>query len=270
MYTKRSQKASYKLLSVIIIAKNEEKKLPECLESVKWADEIILVDTDSTDKTVDIAKANGANVFYYEDGSYQDWRNRGLKEAKGKWILYIDADERILSALRDEILKQVKDDSISYAAYAIPRKNIILGREMRHGGQWPDYQKRLFKRKALKEWKGDLHEQPVIEGELGYLHEPMIHIKHDNLSEMVIKTNRWSTIEAKILLESNHPQMVPWRFVRIMVTELWLRLVKQKGMLDGVAGVIYAIYQMWSRFITYGKLWEMQINQELKIRKLGK
>jgi hypothetical protein len=133
---------------------------------------------------------------------------------------------------------------------------------MKHGGQWPDFQMRFFKKSALKGYKNDLHEVAEFEGKEGKLQSHLIHLKHDNISDMVTKTNKWSAIEAKLLLDANHPQMVWWRFFRIMATELWIRLIKQGGFLDGKEGIIYGMYQMWSRFVTYAKLWEMQISKE--------
>jgi glycosyltransferase involved in cell wall biosynthesis len=308
MIKKNKKESNSILLTAIIIAKNEEVKLPDCLESIKWVNEIILIDSGSTDKTVEIAKKYKAKIFEVMTGSYSDWRNKGLAKATGDWVFYIDADERCSSELKQEIYNIIRHSELDsgsasksgtgksriyhkgtshfvvspsqarhdvthtftdrFIAYAIPRKNIILGREFKHGGQWPDYQKRLFKRTALKKWSGDLHEQPVIDGKLGHMVSPIIHIKHDNLSDMVTKTNKWSHIEAENLLKSGHPQMVWWRFIRIMMTEGWVRLIKQKGILDGVEGIIYSIYQMWSKFISYGKLWELQFAaRELKIKK---
>jgi len=247
-------------ISVIVIAKNEERKIGECFDSLLWADELILVDSGSIDKTVEIAQAKGAKVIKAENKGYSFWRNKGLREAKGKWIFYVDADERVPNNLRDEIRQiLVRDD---YNAYAIPRKNIILGRFLRNGGWWPDYVKRLFKRSTLRKWVGDLHEEPVFIGKLGYLRNPLLHIKHDSLSEMIEKTNKWSDIEAKLLFLNNHPKMSWWRFVRIMLTEFWYRMIMKKAFLDGPIGIIYAIYQSWSRFITYSKLWEMQIENQ--------
>ncbi len=268
---KKGKKKLQILLSVIVIAKNEEKKLPECLESVKWADEIVLIDTGSIDATKEIAKKYGTKTFDYKGGSYQDWRNEGLKKAGGKWVLYIDADERVTEELKERILFHLKNYRLHNEegepvaeGYAIARKNIILGKEFKHGGQYPDYQKRLFKRSKLKGWSGDLHEEPIFEEYMGHIREPLLHIKHDNLSEMVEKTNKWSVLEAKMLYATGHPKMVWWRFIRIMMTELWIRLIKQGGVLDGVEGIIYGIYQSWSRFITYGKLWEMQLREDNK------
>jgi glycosyltransferase involved in cell wall biosynthesis len=259
----KTKKKNQELLSVIIIAKNEEEKLPGCLESIDWADEIILVDTDSTDKTVSIAKKAGARIISYPSGSFSDWRNAGLKAAKSKWILYVDADERVTPELHEELNLKMKS-SVSPYAYAVPRKNFILRKEMKHGGQWPDYQMRFFRKDKLKGYKNDLHEVAEFEGKEGHLSNPLIHLKHDNLSDMVTKSNKWSLIEAKLLFDTKHPQMVWWRFIRIMMTELWVRLVIQKGILDGGEGIIYSIYQAWSKFMTYGKLWEMQIADHAK------
>ena len=247
-------------LSVVVIAKNEEDKIDECLRSVDWVDEIVLIDNGSVDRTVAIAKQHKAKVFFKLTGSYKDLRNEGLKQAKNEWLFYLDADERITPELRDEIkLKIVNCElKINESAYAIPRKNIILGKEMRYGGWWPDYVKRLFLKVNLNSWKGDLHEEPEFTGEMGFLTKPMIHLKHNNLHDMAVKTNKWSNTEAKLLLDANHPPMASWRFFRVMLTELFYRLFVKKGILDGSEGVVYATYQSFSKFATYAKLWEKQ------------
>lgn len=245
-------------ISVVVIAKNEELMLKDCLSSVEWADEIILVDTGSTDKTRLIAKEYGANIIEHANGSFSDWRNAGLKEAKGEWIFYVDADERVSATLKQEILQRITEKD-GPTAYAIPRKNIILNKEMKHGGQWPDYQMRFFKKETLKGYKNELHEVAEFIGKQGYLKAPLIHLKHNNISDMVEKTNKWSLIEARLLFDSHHPQMSWWRFLRIMITELWYRLIVLRGFLDGPEGVIYAFYLTWSKFLTYAKLWELQL-----------
>jgi glycosyltransferase involved in cell wall biosynthesis len=244
-------------ISVIVIVKNEEEKIATCLNSVTWADEVIVVDNGSTDKTTEIVKKFKVKLFSLPGAGFSELRNYGLAKAQSRWILYVDADEQIPSDLATKIQKVISvKPTVGY--YAIPRRNIILGREMKHGGWWPDYVKRLFVRKNLIRWTGELHEEPNVVGEMGYLKEAIIHTKYNNLSEMITKTNKWSAIEAKLLYDANHPPMVWWRFLRIMISELWLRLIANRGVLDGTEGIIYAFYQMWSRFITYGKLWEMQ------------
>lgn len=252
-------------ISAIIIAKNEERMIEDCLRTLGWVDEIILIDSGSTDETIEMAVRYRARVIRVKGGNFSDWRNRGAKEARGSWLLYIDADERITPQLRKEIEAVVNRKSTivnRYTAFAIPRKNIFLGHTMKHGDWWPDYVLRLIKKDTLIGWKGELHEQPQIKGEVGKLKEPLIHITHRTLSEMVDKTNKWSEIEARLLFEAGHPQMAWWRFFSVAAREFWLRGIKGLGFLDGPVGIIEVIYQMFSRMVTYAKLWELQIKSE--------
>ena len=249
-------------ISAVIIAQNEEKKIGDCLESVKWVDEVIVIDNESTDKTAAIATKFGAKVVNFRGGTYSTRKNKGAEEAKGEWLLYIDADERVTPELRKEIEDRVLKNPTETVIYAIPRRNIILGRELHHGGWWPDYVKHLIKKDSFNGWKGDLHEEPIFDGELGHLKGALLHIKHDNLSEMVEKTNNWSNVEARLMYEANHPPMNIFRFTTAMFREFWLRMIKQMAFLDGAEGIIYAIYQVYSRFISYAKLWEMQVKNK--------
>ena len=250
-------------ISGVVIAKNEEKMIADCLSSLDWCDEVLVIDNGSTDSTAVLAKKAGAQVVRYTKGSYSEARNEGLRQAKGDWLVYIDADERVTPLLRQEILAivTVPKYKLDKSAYAIPRRNIILGREMHYGGWWPDYVKRLYVRKCLKTWSGEIHENPDFEGELGHLDNPMVHLKHDNLHDMIEKSNVWSEKEALLLYQTNHPKMVPWRFGRIFLTELFYRLVKLQGFRDGLEGVIYAFYQAFYRFMVYAKLWELQLGK---------
>ncbi|MCJ7805572.1 glycosyltransferase family 2 protein [Patescibacteria group bacterium] len=245
--------------SAIIIAKNAGGLIEDCLQSVGWVDEIILVDTGSTDETVEIAKRLGVKVVETKDGDFSKWRNLGAKSAKSDWLFYIDSDERVTEELREEIKRTILEGTD--AAYAIPRRNFLLGHEMHWGGWWPDYVLRLIRKDALIGWEGDLHEQPKIEGNVGKLKNPFVHITHRSLSEMVEKTNNWSEIEARLLFKSHHPKMTWWRFFSVASREFWYRGVLKLGFLDGPIGIIEIIYQMYSRMITYAKLWEMQIEK---------
>jgi len=253
-------------LSAIIITRNEEERIGKCLDSVKWVEEVIVVDNGSTDKTVEVAKSR-AKVFEHTKGGFSGMRNRGAREAVGKWLLYVDADEIVNSLLHKEIISKVQSPESKYVAYAIPRKNILLGREMKYGGWWPDYVMRLMKKDTFKSWKGELHEQPEISGEIGKLKNPLIHSTHRNLTEMVEKTNEWSEIEAKLMFEAGHPKMTVARFFTAMFREFWYRGIREKGFLDGPIGIIEIVYQVFSRFVSYAKLWEMQIgSSKLKVQ----
>ncbi len=244
-------------VSVIIIARNEEKMIEDCLKSIgNWADEIVVIDTGSTDKTLDICKKYNCNISRTSKDSFSYWRNLGKEKASFDWIFYLDADERMTDGLKKEMMDTINNSKLF--AYVIPRRNFYLGKEVRFGGAYPDYVKRLFRKDKLEKWVGKLHEQPIFEGELGYFKEPMIHITHRDLSSMVNKTSNWSKIEADLLFKANHPPVVGWRILRIMLTELWYRVIRLKGWRDGTVGWIEAIFQVFSRFITYARLWEMQ------------
>lgn len=243
-------------ISGIVLVKDEEELISECLESLSWADEIIVIDNGISGKVFEIAKNKGAKIFKSSKGNFSDRRNLGAKKAQGEWLFYLDVDERVTPLLKKEIEGAIKGGS--YSAYAIPRRNIFLGHEMRWGGWWPDYVLRLIRKDALIAWEGSLHEQPRIKGEVGKLKNPLTHFSHRSLAEMVEKTNEWSEIEAKLLYESHHPKMAWWRFISVAAREFWYRGIAKLGFLDGVVGVIEIIYQMFSRMITYAKLWEMQ------------
>jgi len=252
-------KAKRKKISAVVITKNEEKNIKACLKTLAWTDELIVVDNESSDKTAQIAKRAGARVVKESKKGFSVSRNRGIKEVRGDWILYLDADERVSSKLQKEIESKIRISKSKLVGFAIPRKNILLGREMKHGGWWPDYVLRLIKKDALKRWEGELHEQPKVKGKVGKLKNPLIHFTHRTLFEMVEKTNEWSEIEAKLLFKSGHPKMNLLRFVTAGFREFWYRGVKKMGFLDGVIGIIEIIYQTFSRMITYTKLWEMQV-----------
>jgi len=248
-------------LTVIIPARNEEKMLEGCLKSVKWADEIIVIDNGSDDKTASLARGLGAKVIFCPRVAidYSKPRNMGAKAASAEWLFYLDADERSSPELKREIEKAIKNSSFS--AFTLPRQNIFLGHPMRHGGWWPDRVLRLIKKSQLKGWFGNLHEQPGITGKIGALENPLTHLTHRSLSEMLNKTNEWSALEAELLFKAHHPKMTWWRFIAVAGREFWYRGIVKLGFLDGTVGVIEIIYQMFSRMITYAKLWELQINE---------
>lgn len=228
------------------------------MNQLNGVDEIVLVDSGSTDKTLAIAKKYKAKIIQRFNGklNYSKWRNEGLKKAQGDWLLYLDADERITSELREEIEKVISENKEN--AFAIPRRNFYLGQEVHFGGAWPDYVKRLFKKEDLKNWVNRLHEEPVFKSKLGHLKEPMIHITHRDLSSMIKKTGQWSKIEAELLYKADHPPVTWWRVLRIMLTEFWKRGIKLQGWRDGTVGWIEFFFQMFSRAVTYVQLWEIQ------------
>ena len=252
-------------ISVIINAKNEEEFISDCLESVKWVDEVIvLINPDSTDKTEEIAREFKVRIIEQKpkEMNFAAWHNQGLEEGKGEWLLWVDADERIPPLLKEEIKEVIKKDD--YVAYAISRRNFLLGKELKHGGWSPDYAKRLFLKKKLKKWKGRLHEEPIFEGEMGHLKNPMIHLQPEKIEPALAKSINWSGIEAELLLKAGHPRMAWWRVIRMGATTLFDRLIKKRGFLDGMEGWIESVYQSFHTMMIYLKLWELQNAKDTK------
>ena len=241
--------------SAIIIAKNEEARIAVCIEHVRFANEIIVVDNGSTDTTAHIATSLHATVITKSGKDFSALRAIGAKQATGDWLLYIDADELVTSELQHEIIEKVANGTA--AAYFITRENYYLGH------RWPTKDKmiRLIKKSALVSWKGSLHEHAEIVGSVETLRKSLIHQTHRTLSEMVEKTNEWSEIEANLRFVSGHPIMVWWRFIRIMLTAFNDSFWRQQGWRAGTVGWIESIYQAFSMFITYAKLWEKQLKK---------
>lgn len=260
------KKMSKNKISVLINGKNEEKFIDYCLESVKWADEVLVfINSDSTDKTEERARQFKVRIMEQKprEMDFAAWHNQGLKEAKNDWLLWVDADERIPPLLKEEILDVIRDTKYEtrdqkYTAYAIPRRNFLLGKELKHGGWSPDYVKRLFKKKNLKKWVGELHEEPVFEGKMGLLKNPMIHLQPERIEPALEKSLIWSGIEADLLFKAKHPQITWWRVLRMGATTLFDRLIKKRGFLDGTEGWIESVYQSYHTIVIYLRLWGKQ------------
>jgi hypothetical protein len=263
-------------ISAIILTKNEEMMIGDCLASLDFCQEIIVIDSASTDKTVALAKEKHAKVFTDTSDDYAAKRNLGRQVASGEWLFYIDADERVSDELRESVLSLLENkapqiitarpagpqDVSEIGAYRIKRKNFYLG-----NNPWPAIERmeRLFKKSALKGWEGSLHESPQVSGKISELDGYLVHYTHRNLTQMVSKTNTWSETEAALRLSANHPVMTWWRFPRVMVGAFFDSFIKQGGWKIGTPGLIESMYQAFSVFITYAKLWELQGQPERRI-----
>lgn len=245
------------MLTAIVIAKNEQSMIKDCLWSLNFADELIVVDNASTDTTAEIARKFGAKVIKSQGADYSQVRNDGIKAAKGSWILFVDADERVSPELQQEI-SQIITSSNSASAYDLPRRNFYLGREMHYGGWGGDSVIRLFRKSALQKYEHPLHEQPVYTGELAKAHFSLIHYSHRDLTSMLEKTLHFTGYEAELRFNAHHPPVVWWRFLRVMFTEFYLRFVKLSAWKDGPRGIIDGLFQVFNSFIIYARLWEMQ------------
>lgn len=186
------------MLSVTIITKNEEGAIKACLDSVAWADEIIVLDSGSTDDTVRICREGGARVYETDWPGFGPQKNRALQKASGSWILSLDADERISPSLKEEILEAIANP-MAPEAYEMPRLSNYCGRPMRHSGWWPDYITRLV-RKDRGRFSDDLvHERLIVDGKTERLSNPLLHDAFESLEDVIDTMNRYSTVGAEMM-----------------------------------------------------------------------
>jgi len=240
-------------ISGVVIVRNAEEMIADCLDSLAFCDEIVVVDSFSEDRTKDIAEKMGAKVYELKFKDFSQARNFGLKKAINEWIVYIDSDERITKELAVKIKAKILSDSFS--AFRLKRKNFYFGNH-----EWPyiEYLERVFKKDKLQGWYGEVHESPKITGNVGTLDGFLLHYTHRDLTSMVNKTIEWSEIEAELRFKAGHPQMTWWRFPRVMLTAFFDSYVRQGGWKVGTAGLIESMYQSFSIFVTYARLWELQ------------
>lgn len=247
-------------ISVLVPVKDEQDMIGECLESVKWADEVIALDNDSSDETAQIIRSYPWVKYVFEKGgTYASRKNKLQRVAQGEWLFYLDADERVTPLLKEEIKKKIKKKG-GPVAYAVPRRNFLLGKELRWGGWGNDYVMRLFKKEHFGGFEGDLHEQAVFEGEFGKLAEPMLHFQPETLEVALEKSIFWSGVEAGLFMAPgvNHPPVTWWRALKMGAATIIGRLVRKQGFRDGVEGWIESVYQAYHTMIVYLRLWEMQ------------
>jgi len=243
-------------LSAIIIAKNAENLIVDCIDSIGFVDEVIVIDNNSIDRTVDIAKRLKAKVIKEKTDDFAKQRNKGLKEARGDWVFYIDTDERVTPELARNIQAVMEGNTAS--AYRVTRQNFYFGNH-----PWPkqEHLERLFKKKDLKEWYGKLHESPRVDGKIADVDGLLLHYTHRDLTSMLEKTIQWSQVEAQLRIDNHHPPMTWWRFFRVILTGFYDSYIDQEGYKAGIVGLIESIYQAFSMFITYARLWELQQKQ---------
>jgi len=252
-----------KSLSIIIIAGNEATTITDCLNSALFADEIILIATAAcTPTTIKLAKLACPKIIirHYSDPKidFSSWHNFGSKIATSTWLFHLDCDERISPNLKSDILSIVKSPLTQITNYDIPRANYFLGKRVLHGNTYPDYVKRLYLKSKFISYVGALHEQPQIIGQSAVIKSDLIHLTHRDLSSMLSKSLKWTSLEAQMLHRSHHPPVVWWRFLRMMLTKFIERVIKQRLWLDGPVGWISAIFEVFDTYIIYARLWEIQ------------
>jgi glycosyltransferase involved in cell wall biosynthesis len=241
-------------LSVAVIAWNEEERLRACLESVAWADEIVVVDAESTDKTVSLAREFTDKVWVRPWPGFAAQKNFALEQTTGDWTLSLDADERVTPELAARIRTITRNDGPA-DGYLIPRRNMFWGAWVRHGGLYPDYQLRLFRRGAGRFVEDAVHESVRVAGRVEALSEPLLHHSYRNLEDFVRRSNRYSTLAAQDWLRRGRPVTLADLIFRPLGRFLSMYIVR-RGFLDGWRGLVLAALYAEYVFLRMAKAWE--------------
>jgi len=246
------------MISAIIITYNEEKNIRDCLESIKWADEIILVDSHSIDRTVDIAKEYTDKILNRTWEGFAAQKDFAYRQAKGDWVLSIDADERVTPELKNEILKVISEDKEA-EGFKIPRRNFFLGKWIRTCHWYPDYQLRLFRNGKARMHFVKVHEGFLVEGMTKELKHDLIHLTFENLADIYRKINYYSTLAAEEKWERK--KVGAFSIFLHATAAFFTDFISRKGFKDGIHGFLVSTINMSTNLLTYIKIWEKQRNK---------
>jgi len=242
-------------LSAVLIARDAEAVLPACLESLRFADEIVIVDSGSTDATLDIARRFNAKTVHHAWHGYGQQKQFAVAQAAHDWVLCVDADERVSEPLRESIRRELA--APRFHAYEMPRRNRFLGRWLKHGEGYPDRSLRLFDRRHAH-WSDDaIHEKVIADGPVGRLDGDLLHESEQGLADYLAKQDRYTTLQAEALYARGKRAGI----ARMLLSPL-LRFIKfyffRLGFLDGVPGLLHVLVGCRNSFTKYAKLRALQ------------
>ncbi len=243
------------MLSVIVITKNEAEHIGRCLASVAWADEIIVLDSGSTDDTVAICQSFTDQVFVTDWPGFGPQKQRALDKARGDWVLSLDADEEVSPELKAEILEAMQTHNAQ--GFEIPRLSSYCGRRIRHGGWWPDYVLRLFRRDAGRFSADVVHEHIVVNGKINHLLNPLLHEAFVDPEEVLRKINSYSSLGAQKLLSNDQSANLGLAIAKGFWTFIRTYFIKA-AILDGPEGLMLAISNAEGSYYKYLKLRDLR------------
>ena len=241
-------------VSVVVITWNEEERLRACLGSAAWADELIVVDAESRDKTVQVAREFTDHVLVRPWPGFPEQKNFALAQANGEWLLSLDADEEVTRELRDEILALLAEDP-PCVGYRVPRRNMFWGRWIRHGGLYPDWQLRLFRRGRGHFVARAVHESVEVDGPVGRLRNPLVHRSYRDTTDFLERANRYSSLAAEDWIR--HGRRATWTDLVVRpLARFGSMYLARGGFLDGWRGFLLAALYAYYVFIRSVKIWE--------------
>lgn len=250
------------MLTVIITCKNEEHNIEAALKSIQWADEIIVVDSFSTDKTVEIAKKYTDKVWQHEYHSPARQKNWAIPQANNEWILLLDADEQATPELKTEVLSIINQPT-DFVGYWIPRRNFFMGQEVKYSGWQNDAVIRLFKRDDCRYDDVQVHEEIETTGKIGRLNEKLLHYTYKDLGHYLEKIRRYTDWSAQDY-KAKTPKV---RFFHLVIKPLFRffkHYILKSGFRDGKVGLIISMLSAWTVFLRYVKLYQGEKNQNSK------
>ena len=244
------------MISAVVLTKNEEKNIVDCLESLSFCDEVIVIDDNSKDRTREIAKKLNARVFVRSlNGNFSSQRNFGLDKASHSWVLFVDADERVTPELSEELIKLTKE-AHEFSGAFIKRLDFIWGSALRHG-ETGNIKLLRFAKKEVGIWQGKVHEEWKIKGETVTLENSLLHYPHQTIKEFLYEINYYTDLRSKEL----HDKGIKVYWYSIIIHPFLKFLVNfflKLGFLDGAGGFVFAIIMSFHSFLVRGKLWTLQ------------
>lgn len=248
-------------LSVVVIAKNEERNINACLESVNWADEIILVDDESTDQTVSSAQKYTRKIFHRKMEVEGTHRNFAYAQATQDWVLSLDADERVSPELKLELEKVIQENNPAIAAYSIPVKTFIGTRWIKAAGYYPARKLRLFRKGTFRYEEANVHPRAFLEGKEKPLNADILHYGFRDISHFISKLNNQTTLEAQKWITDGRKVSLPRIFFKAW-ERFFKNYVTKKGYADGFLGFFMSLCHSLYQLFTYAKYWEIKTDKK--------
>jgi glycosyltransferase involved in cell wall biosynthesis len=251
-------------VSAIVVCFNEEENIGRCLESVQWCDEIVVVDSFSTDRTVEICRQFTDIVIQRKWTGYRDQKEFAHSRASKDWVLLVDSDEEVTPALQTEIRQALTLDGAQYSAYLVPRLMFYLGRWWKRGGWYPDYDVRLFRRDRAK-WGGtEPHEKIIVDGAVRRLQNPLHHFSYRSIDDQIQRINRFTSISSTELRKQGQRWHLSDALLRPAFRFCRSYFLK-RGFMEGFAGFYVAVSAAVYVFLKYAKLWELEMEEKKEV-----
>jgi glycosyltransferase involved in cell wall biosynthesis len=248
-------------ISAIVVCFNEERRIDACLKSLRWCDEIVVVDSFSTDRTAEICRGYKVKFIQREWAGYRDQKAFAHSQATRDWVLLVDSDERVTPELRDEIREALARDGGAYAGYAVPRLVSYLGRWWWRGGWYPDYDVRLFRRERGSWGGSEPHEKILVDGQVRRLKNCLHHYSYRNMEDHIERINRFTSIASRELKKEG----ARWRLRDALLrpaARFFRSYIWKRGFAEGFAGFYIAVAAAVYVFLKYAKLWEIELEEE--------